>query len=64
MPADGLKVGGAPVGPVDLPGVLLAAVATLSLGLVLGPESPLIALGTGLGILTTKSCGGTRRRRR
>ena len=47
----GLKVGGAPLGPVDLPGVLLAALATLGLGLVLGPEAPLIALGTGLGIL-------------
>ena len=31
---------------------LLAGVATLGLGLVLGPEGPLIALGTGLGILT------------
>jgi H+/Cl- antiporter ClcA len=54
MPADGLKAGGEPLGPIDLPGVLLAAVATLSLGLVLGPEAPLIALGTGLGILTTR----------
>jgi H+/Cl- antiporter ClcA len=32
--------------------VLLAGAATLGLGLVLGPEGPLIALGTGLGILT------------
>jgi H+/Cl- antiporter ClcA len=54
VPADGLKAGGEPLGPVDLPGVLLAALATLSLGLVLGPEAPLIALGTGLGILTTR----------
>jgi hypothetical protein len=38
MPADGLKAGGEPLGPIDLPGVLLAAVATLSLGLVLGPR--------------------------
>ena len=51
VPAEGLKVGGIPLGPVDLPGVLLAALATLGLGLVLGPEAPLIALGTGLGIL-------------
>jgi len=36
VPAEGLKVGGAPLGPVDLPGVLLAALATLGLGLVLG----------------------------
>jgi chloride channel protein, CIC family len=54
VPADGLKAGGAPIGPVDLPGILLAALATLGLGLVLGPEAPLIALGTGLGILAVK----------
>ena len=51
VPADGLKAGGTPLGPIDLPGVMLAALATLGLGLVLGPEGPLIALGTGLGIL-------------
>ncbi len=51
VPADGLKAGGKPLGPIDLPGVMLAALATLGLGLVLGPEGPLIALGTGLGIL-------------
>jgi len=54
VPADGLKSGGKPTQPVDLPGVLLAAVATLGLGLVLGPEGPLIALGMGLGILATR----------
>ena len=52
VPAEGLKVGGTPLGPIDLPGVLLAGLATLGLGLVLGPEGPLIAVGTGLGILT------------
>jgi H+/Cl- antiporter ClcA len=46
VPADGLKV--SPTQPIELPGVLLAAVATLGLGLVLGPEAPLIALGGGL----------------
>ena len=51
VPADGLKAGGTPLGPIDLPGVLLAALATLGLGLVLGPEAPLLALGSGLGIL-------------
>jgi H+/Cl- antiporter ClcA len=46
-PADGFKAGGvAP--PVELPGIALAALATLSLGAVLGPEAPLIALGGGL----------------
>jgi len=48
-PADGFKAGGAPT-PIELPGVILAALATLSLGVVLGPEAPLIALGGGLGI--------------
>jgi H+/Cl- antiporter ClcA len=52
VPAEGLKVGGPPVRPIDLPGVLLAALATLGLGLVLGPEGPLIALGVGLGALS------------
>ena len=52
VPAEGLHAGGEPSGPVDLPGILLAAIATLGLGLVLGPEGPLIALGTGLAILS------------
>ena len=50
-PAFGFKAGGgAPNGP-ELPGVFLAALTTLSLGAVLGPEAPLIALGGGLGAL-------------
>ncbi len=48
-PADGFQAGGPPPAPIDLPGVVLAALATLSLGAVLGPEAPLIALGGGLG---------------
>ncbi len=52
VPAEGLKVGGKPFGPRDLPGLMLAGVATLGLGLVLGPEGPLIGLGTGLALLT------------
>ena len=55
VPADGLSTGGEPTQPIELPGVLLAAVATLGLGLVLGPEAPLIALGLGLGILAIRS---------
>ena len=47
VPAEGLRMGGNE--PTNLPGVVLAAVATLGLGLVLGPESPLIAIGAGLG---------------
>lgn len=54
VPADGLKTGGKPTMPVELPGIVLAAVATLSLGLVLGPEAPLIALGSGLGVVATR----------
>jgi H+/Cl- antiporter ClcA len=40
--------------PIDLPGILLAGLASLGLGLVLGPEAPLIALGTGLAIFAVK----------
>jgi H+/Cl- antiporter ClcA len=54
VPADGLKSGAGPTQPIDIPGVLLAALATLGLGLVLGPEGPLIALGTGLGVLAVR----------
>ncbi len=49
-PAEGFKAGGAPT-PSELPGVFLASLATLSLGVVLGPEAPLIAIGGGLGML-------------
>jgi H+/Cl- antiporter ClcA len=52
-PADGFHAGGAP-SPVELPGVFFAALATLSLGAVLGPEAPLIALGGGLAILVVR----------
>lgn len=52
VPAEGLKTG--TTEPVELPGVILAALATLGLGLVLGPEAPLIALGGGLGILSVR----------
>jgi H+/Cl- antiporter ClcA len=49
-PAEGFKAGGA-VAVVDLPGIFLASLATLCLGAVLGPEAPLIAIGSGLGVL-------------
>jgi chloride channel protein, CIC family len=52
-PADGFKAAG-PL-PVDqLPGVMLAALATLSFGAVLGPEAPLILMGSGLGVLAMR----------
>jgi hypothetical protein len=41
----------APPTAVQLPGVILAALATLVFGAVLGPEMPLIALGGGLAAL-------------
>jgi H+/Cl- antiporter ClcA len=52
-PADRFKAGGAPQ-PAQLPGVIFAALATLSLGAVLGPEAPLIAIGGGLGVIAIR----------
>ncbi len=52
-PVDGFGHG-KPIRPIDLPGVVIAALATLSFGVVLGPEAPLIALGAGLGALAVK----------
>jgi H+/Cl- antiporter ClcA len=52
-PSEGFQTGGSPL-PIELPGVLLAALTTLSLGAVLGPEAPLIALGGGLGGLAVR----------
>lgn len=52
-PADGFKHSG-PLPPVEVPGVLLAALATLAFGVVLGPEAPLIAMGGGLGVLAVR----------
>lgn len=48
IPAAGLHSGGASRAAV--PGVVLAALASLPLGAVLGPEAPLIALGAGLAL--------------
>jgi len=48
-PAEGLKTG--PIRPIEVPGIVLAALATLACGAVLGPEAPLIAMGSGLGAL-------------
>ena len=52
VPAQGLKT--EVTQPVELPGVMLAAVATIGMGVVLGPEAPLIALGGGLGLLAVR----------
>jgi len=53
-PAEGFKAGEGPPPVINLPGIVLAAFATLSLGVVLGPEGPLIALGAGLGALAVR----------
>ena len=52
-PADGFKAGGV-ARPVELPGIFLAAVASIGLGAVVGPEAPVIALGGGLAVLAVK----------
>ncbi len=53
IPARGLATGGV-TPPRELPGIMLAAIATIGLGVVLGPEAPLIALGSGLGLLSIR----------
>ena len=53
VPAGGINP--SPTQPIDLPGVLLASLASVGLGLVVGPEAPLIALGGGLGFLIVRS---------
>jgi H+/Cl- antiporter ClcA len=53
-PADGFKAGEGAPPLIELPGIVVAAFATLSLGVVLGPEGPLIALGAGLGALAVR----------
>jgi H+/Cl- antiporter ClcA len=47
-PRDGLGVG--PTPPSHVPGVLLAAFGTLAFGAVLGPEMPVVALGSAIGL--------------
>jgi H+/Cl- antiporter ClcA len=53
-PADGFSAGHGAPSPSELPGIVLAALATLSLGAVLGPEAPLIAIGGGLGVCAVR----------
>jgi H+/Cl- antiporter ClcA len=52
-PADGFHTSG-PVPPVQLPGIFFASLATLAFGVVLGPEAPLILMGSGLGVLAVR----------
>ena len=53
-PAEGFKTHRPPL-PAQLPGVILAALATLAFGAVLGPEAPLIAIGGGLVVLALRA---------
>jgi H+/Cl- antiporter ClcA len=53
-PAFGFQTGGSPATARELPGIALAALVTLGLGAVLGPEAPLIAIGGGLAALTVR----------
>ena len=46
-PSEGFKTSG-PAVSRDLPGILIAALASIGLGAVIGPEAPLIALGGGV----------------
>lgn len=48
-PSQGLA-SGPPITPAMVPSVVLAAVATLGFGMVLGPEAPLIGLATGVAL--------------
>ena len=53
VPAKGLGTGGL-TNPIDLPGIVLAGIAGLGFGVVLGPEGPLLALGSGLAVLAIR----------
>src|SRR4051794_29350981 len=46
-PVDGFHPGGTP-NPVNLPGIAIAALVSIGLGAVIGPEGPLVAIGGGL----------------
>jgi H+/Cl- antiporter ClcA len=51
-PLQGLSTDG--IRPVDLWSILLAGLASLALGAVLGPEAPLIALGLVMGVVAAR----------
>jgi H+/Cl- antiporter ClcA len=52
IPAEGLNPGATQ--PIELPGVVAAGLASIALGLVVGPEAPLIAMGGGIGIFAAR----------
>jgi H+/Cl- antiporter ClcA len=55
IPAYGLNA--APTPPEAVPGVVLAALASIGLGTVIGPEAPLIAMGGGIGAFAVSRLG-------
>jgi chloride channel protein, CIC family len=48
-------LGADPFPPLELLSVLIAGLATLGLGLVLGPEAPLLAIGATIGLVAARS---------
>ncbi|WP_204082575.1 chloride channel protein [Asanoa ishikariensis] len=52
-PAEGF-VAGPTVSARDMPGVAAASLATLAFGAVLGPEAPLVLIGSGLAVLIAR----------
>ena len=61
-PLEGLSM--APTPPSFVPGVVLAAVGTLAFGAVLGPEMPVIALGSAVGVVAHRARASWRAGRR
>ena len=51
IPAMGLSAG-KPAKPIELPGIVLAGLAGIGAGIVLGPEAPLMALGPALAVIS------------
>ncbi|WP_418276737.1 chloride channel protein [Isoptericola jiangsuensis] len=57
VPLDGLAIG--PVAASAVPGILLAALGGLPLGAVLGPEAPLLALGSAVALMVLRPLART-----
>ncbi len=54
VPIEGFNVSAGTPTPKLLPGIALAAVVSIGLGTVVGPEAPLIALGGGVALMAVK----------
>lgn len=53
-PAEGFAAAG-PVPPSYLPGIVVAALGSLGFGAVVGPEAPLVAIGSGLAVVAVRA---------